>query len=69
MVPAGHSQGYQDCFNAFVADAYAAIRGERRDGLPMFRAGLRSVRLVEAVVSSARADGEWVGGLDREDAA
>jgi predicted dehydrogenase len=65
-VPSGHPQGYQDCFNAFVADSYAAIRGERRDGLPTFRDGLRSVRLVEAVVSSARSDGEWVGGLDRE---
>jgi predicted dehydrogenase len=65
-VPSGHSQGYQDCFNAFVADSYAAIRGERRDGLPTFSDGLRSVRLVESVVSSASSGGEWVRGLDRE---
>lgn len=26
VLPAGHPQGYQDCFNAFVADCYAAIR-------------------------------------------
>jgi predicted dehydrogenase len=69
VVPAGHPQGYQECFNAFVADVYAVIRGDRRDGLPTFRDGLRSVRLVEAVIASADAQGEWVAGLDREDAA
>ena len=32
-LPAGHPQGYNDCFDAFVADAYAAVghrRGARR---------------------------------------
>lgn len=29
-LPAGHPQGYADCFRAFVADAYAAADGERR---------------------------------------
>ena len=28
-VPAGHPQGYQDCFDAFVADTYAAARRRR----------------------------------------
>ena len=34
-LPAGHPQGYNDCFDAFVADAYAAaVTGEVPDGLP-----------------------------------
>ena len=45
MVPAGHPQGYQDCFDAFVADTYAAIAGEAPDGLPTFTDGLRAARI------------------------
>ncbi|GAB3598626.1 Gfo/Idh/MocA family protein [Microbacterium tumbae] len=52
-VPAGHSQGYQDCFTAFVADTFAAIRGDRPDGLPVFADGLRAARIVDAVARSA----------------
>jgi predicted dehydrogenase len=52
-LPAGHAQGYGDCFAAFVADAYAAVRGERPDGLPTFADGVRSARIVEAVVRSS----------------
>ncbi|TDD97760.1 Gfo/Idh/MocA family protein [Jiangella asiatica] len=58
-VPAGHPQGYQDCFDAFVADTQAAIDGEVPDGLPTFDDGLRAARLAEAVVRSAR-EGHWV---------
>jgi predicted dehydrogenase len=54
-LPAGHPQGYGDCFAAFVADTYAAIGGEQPDGLPTFADGVRSARIVEAVVSSAAA--------------
>ena len=54
-LPAGHPQGYGDCFAAFVADTYAAIGGERPEGLPTFADGVRSARIVEAVVSSAAA--------------
>ena len=54
-LPAGHPQGYGDCFAAFVADTYAAIGGERPDGLPTFADGVRSARIVEAVVRSAAA--------------
>jgi predicted dehydrogenase len=53
-LPAGHAQGYGDCFAAFVADAYAVIRGERREGLPTFADGVRSARIVDAVVRSSR---------------
>ncbi len=52
-LPAGHPQGYGDCFAAFVADTYAAIGGEQPDGLPTFADGVRSARLIEAVVRSA----------------
>jgi predicted dehydrogenase len=57
-VPAGHAQGYQDCFDAFVADAYAAIDGPAPDGLPVFADGARAVRICEAVLASA-ASGTW----------
>jgi predicted dehydrogenase len=59
IVPAGHPMGYQDAFNAFVNDAYAAISGARPDGLPTFGDGLRAVRVTEAVLASA-ASGGWV---------
>lgn len=58
-VPAGHAQGYQDCFNAFVADTAAAVAGAVPDGLPDFAAGARAAVLAEAVLSSART-GNWV---------
>jgi predicted dehydrogenase len=58
-VPAGHPQGYQDCFDAFVADVYAALNGSAPDGLPTFADGYRAAVLTEAVLSSA-ADGGWV---------
>jgi len=59
VLPAGHPLGYQDAFTAFVADAYAAIRGEQPDGLPVFADGLRAVQLTEAVLASA-ADHAWI---------
>jgi predicted dehydrogenase len=59
-VPAGHPQGYNDCFNAFVADAYAAtLSGEAPDGLPDFRDGLRAARITAAVLASAETE-TWV---------
>jgi predicted dehydrogenase len=53
-LPAGHAQGYGDCFAAYVSDTYAAIRGELPEGLPTFADGVRSARIVEAVVRSSR---------------
>ncbi|MGY0231462.1 Gfo/Idh/MocA family protein [Longispora urticae] len=58
-LPAGHAQGYHDCFDAFVADSYAAIRGEYRDGLPTFEDGARAAVITDAILDSART-GEWV---------
>ncbi|GAB3651073.1 Gfo/Idh/MocA family protein [Glycomyces tarimensis] len=57
-VPAGHAQGYQDCFNDFIADTRAAIAGVTPDGLPVFADGLRATRIAEAVERSARTR-EW----------
>lgn len=58
-VPAGHAQGYQDCFNAFVADTAAAIFGQTPEGLPDFAAGARAARIAQAVLTSARTS-SWV---------
>jgi predicted dehydrogenase len=60
FLPAGHPQGYADCFDLFVADAYAAIGGaDEPDGLPGFADGVRAVRLTESVIASAREE-RWV---------
>jgi predicted dehydrogenase len=59
ILPSGHPQGYQDSFNSFVADVYAAVRGAAPDGLPDFRDGLRAAHITEAVLESA-ATGRWV---------
>ncbi|WP_295515836.1 Gfo/Idh/MocA family protein [uncultured Stenotrophomonas sp.] len=53
-LPAGHAQGYAQCFEAFVADTYHAIDGERPQGLPTFEDGVRSARIVDRVIASAR---------------
>ncbi|MGV9772102.1 Gfo/Idh/MocA family protein [Streptosporangium sp. NPDC003464] len=58
-LPAGHAQGYHDCFEAFVGDTYAAIRGEHREGLPTFADGARAARVCDAVLASA-GTGRWV---------
>lgn len=55
-VPAGHPMGYQDAFDAFVADVYAAVAGAAPEGLPTFADGLRAAVITEAVLASA--DGE-----------
>jgi predicted dehydrogenase len=59
-LPPGHPQGYNDCFDAFVADAYAAATtGEAPEGMPTFRDGLRAARITAAVLASARTE-TWV---------
>jgi predicted dehydrogenase len=56
ILPPGHAQGWGDAFAAFVSDTYAAIRGERPDGLPGFEDGARSMSLIEAVLRSSAAN-------------
>jgi predicted dehydrogenase len=60
VLPAGHPQGYQDCFNLFVRDVFEAIStGTAPDGLPLFADGLRAAQLTEAVLLAAREE-RWV---------
>jgi predicted dehydrogenase len=61
VLPPGHPQGYQDCFDAFVADTYRAIRAGDAgviDGLPTFADGARAADITDAVLRSARG-GTW----------
>ncbi|HYI36905.1 MAG TPA: Gfo/Idh/MocA family oxidoreductase [Thermoleophilaceae bacterium] len=60
FLPGGHPQGYADCFDAFVADLYAAARGgSAAEGMPAFTDGLRAALITDAVLTSAR-EGRWV---------
>jgi len=58
-LPAGHPQGYQDAFNAYIADVYDGVAGGVPDGLPTFADGLRAAVLTRAVVESGAAQ-TWV---------
>ena len=59
-VPAGHPMGYQDAFDGFVADVYAAIAGDEvPDGLPTFADGLRAAVLTDAVLEAAQSQ-TWI---------
>lgn len=58
-LPGGHAEGYADTFKQFFRRFYAACRDRRLAGsLPGFEAGLRQLRLVEAVLRSS-ASGAW----------
>jgi predicted dehydrogenase len=56
-LPAGHAQGYAQCFENFVADTYAAIdartSGQVPEGLPTFADGLRAAQICDAMLRSA----------------
>lgn len=59
-LPAGHPQGYADCFDLFVADVYTAIcDGAAPDGLPRFADGARAAHLTASVIASAQ-EQRWV---------
>jgi predicted dehydrogenase len=64
MLPAGHAQGYAQCFENYVADSYAAVdaragHGQPPDGLPTFADGARAAEICDAMLRSA-SSGEWV---------
>ncbi len=59
VAPGGHPQGYPEAFASFVADSYAAARGQEIDGLPTFADGLRAAVVTDAVLRAAQTDG-WV---------
>ena len=63
-LPAGHAEGYAQCFERYVSDSYAAVDayngdGERPEGLPTFADGLRAAQICDAMLRSAAAK-EWV---------
>jgi predicted dehydrogenase len=63
-LPAGHAQGYAQCFEAYVADSYAAVdahdgQGEVPEGLPTFADGARAAAICDAMLRSA-ASRSWV---------
>jgi predicted dehydrogenase len=58
-LPAGHPQGYQDAFNAFMTDAYASFQGDVVEGLPTFADGFRAAAMTGAVLESATSQ-QWV---------
>lgn len=60
IVPVGHPMGYQDAFNAFVADAYRGLAGMNVHGLPTSADGLRAAVLTAAVLHSAASLGQWI---------
>lgn len=62
-LPAGHAQGYQECFTHFVRDTASAVAGHDVDGLPTFADGRRAAALADAVVESAHR-GTWVDVAD-----
>jgi predicted dehydrogenase len=66
LLPAGHPQGYQDCFNAFVADVYETIRtGAAPEGLPVFADGLRAA-MIHAAVAMSVTTGAWTEVANHE---
>jgi predicted dehydrogenase len=63
-LPAGHAQGYAQCFESFVADSYSAVdarggKGAVPDGLPTFADGARAAAICDAMLRSV-ADKNWV---------
>jgi predicted dehydrogenase len=57
-LPAGHAEGYAQCFEHYVADSYAAIdaksgNGEVPQGLPTFADGVRAAEICDAMLRSA----------------
>lgn len=59
VLPSGHPQGYQDCFNGLIRDTYARVSGITSDRLPTFSDGLRAATLTDAVLTSQR-ERTWV---------
>jgi predicted dehydrogenase len=59
-LPAGHPQGYQTCFNDFVADAYSGVQGgAKSEVMPTFDDGHRAAQIIDAVMQSVKT-GSWV---------
>ncbi|MCC5983321.1 MAG: Gfo/Idh/MocA family oxidoreductase [Rhodobacteraceae bacterium] len=59
-LPIAHPEGFAFAVGNIYVDLAAVIRGEKRDGLPLAEAGLRSMAAVAAAVDSAKRGGAWV---------
>ncbi len=64
LLPAGHVQGFAQCFENYVNDSYAAIdayngEGESPEGLPTFADGARAAAICDAMLQSAQSR-QWV---------
>ena len=64
LLPAGHVQGFAQCFENYVNDSYAAIdayngQGEAPEGLPTFADGARAAAICDAMLRSAQSR-QWV---------
>jgi predicted dehydrogenase len=64
LLPAGHTQGYAQCFENYVNDSYAAIdahngQGESPEGLPTFADGARAAAICDAMLQSVQSR-QWV---------
>lgn len=58
-LPGGHPQGFADCFAAFIADVFCAVKGgDTSSVLPSFADGLAAARLTDAVLESSES-GRW----------
>ncbi len=58
-LPAGHPEGYFDAFTSFMLDVKDKIAGGNPLGLPTFADGVRSARIINAVMRSSKSN-EWV---------
>jgi predicted dehydrogenase len=59
-LPAGHPQGYQTCFNDFVADVYLGVQtGRKSEAMATFKDGHRASQITDAVLKSVRS-GSWI---------
>ena len=58
-VAIAHPEGFPLAVANIYCELADAIRGERRDGLPLAQDGLRSMAAVHAAVASARDGGAW----------
>jgi predicted dehydrogenase len=59
QLPAGLVEGYRGAFENVFRNAYRAMAGDRGREYPSFADGYRGLRVLDAVIRSARG-GEWV---------
>ncbi len=72
-LPGGHDEGWSDAFRNLMRDIFSFIVEKRNPGttaeacFPTFRDGLRAARIVDAIVESHSAGGQWVTVRDERE--